>query len=87
MLYEENEEGLGSHLILRLKLASELISSFAWHPVIIPFMILHEFALYGFLIEHLFCETVDHILLSLRVVLEVKLNFFGECSRLQLVIL
>ena len=87
MFYEENQEGLGRRLILSLKLASELISSFAWHPVVITLMILHEFALNCFLIEHLVCEAVDHILLSLRVVMEVKLNFFGECSGLQFVIL
>ena len=87
MLYEENQEGFRRRHILIVELRGELISSFSRHPIIIPLVILHEFALDSFLIEHLLCEAVDHILLSLSMVMEVKLNLFGECMWLHVMIL
>ena len=87
MLDEEDQEGLWRRLILIVKLGSELILVFAWHPVVIPLMILHKLTLDRFLIEHLICETVDYILLSLSMVMKVELNLFSELVRLHIMIL
>ena len=87
MLDEENQEGLWRRLVLIVKLGSELIFVFAWHPVIVPLVILHKLALDRFLIEHLISEAVDNILLSLSMVMEVELNLFSESVGLHIMIL